>query len=236
MLHKPPLITSATSPLLIRTHWPAECCSSLQGQPPWSSQHTAQGWTRAGLRMCTLWQSWLPPADALGDSLGAAAALLCPGAGLYFFGHSPGLPGHPWRHVASEWVSEVSLAQDRSILILSSESGQVPGPSWGCAHGCSSPLWKPTTASTAPFKSPAVSGSWSQIDSDGSSPAPDLSEAPPSPHFCLWRVGLPSFIDYSPNYTHTHMHICTNMETGLLLVSWKHSPTSLGLHPFGYSD
>lgn len=55
------------------------------------------------------------------ESPGAAAALLCPGAGHHFLDHLPGLPSHPLLPM----VSEIPAGQDRSTFTLS------PEPGWG---------------------------------------------------------------------------------------------------------
>lgn len=229
-LCKPHLTSPAAFPPLSGTHWTAECPSSLQGQPPWSSSQTAQGRT---LSVCCVlvsgcvpfWRSWLPPADALEDSLGAAAALLCPGAELCF--QATFLGFRPPSTTPGQWRGQWGLCGTRrSTLTPSPGPGWVPGPSWRRAHGYSSPLWKPTTASAAAPsrclspKHPLFLGAELNVASDVSSPAPCVSEALLSPHSCLCRVGPPSFTDPSPSYTHTHMHTCTSMETGLLSVPW----------------
>lgn len=54
----------------------------------------------------------------------AAPDPLHPGAGHGLIVHFPGLPGHRLLHVAGEWVSEVSVGQDRDNLALFPGRGQ----------------------------------------------------------------------------------------------------------------
>lgn len=112
-----------------------------------------------------------------------------------------------------QWRGQWGLCGTRwSTLTPSPGPGWVPEPSWRRAHGYSSTLWKPTTASAAAPchclspKHPLFLGAELKVASDVSSPAPCVSEALLSPHSCLCRVGPPSFPDPSPSYKHAHVH------------------------------
>lgn len=58
------------------------------------------------------------------DPLSAAADPLHPGARHGLVVHLPGLPGHRLLHMAGEWISEVSVGQDRDTLALFPGRGQ----------------------------------------------------------------------------------------------------------------
>uniref|UniRef100_M3YSP2 Uncharacterized protein n=1 Tax=Mustela putorius furo TaxID=9669 RepID=M3YSP2_MUSPF len=59
----------------------------------------------------------LTPSRAPEESLGAAAAFLCAGAGHHFLDHLPGLPSHLQLYV----TREISTRQDQSTFTLSPE-------------------------------------------------------------------------------------------------------------------
>lgn len=154
MLCKPHLISPAAFPPLSGTRWLAECPSSLQGQPPWSSPKLH----RAGpcqfavccTGMCTFLAELAATSRCPGrlswyrccSSLSWSWALL-PGHFPGLPGHFPGFPGHLRLHLASEGVSEVFVGQ-----------GGAPSPRPQGLDGYQNPADDVPTATAAPCESP----------------------------------------------------------------------------------
>lgn len=65
-------------------------------------------------------------------------------------------------------------------------------PAEGVPMAAAAPCESPPQQAQHILKHLLFLGADLNIDSDDSSPAPDLSEAPPFPHSCLWRVGFPA--------------------------------------------